>query len=493
MNGPFYSRDSWGEPNDRGRPHGDDRERVADPHPRPIHATLLGWILLGPLAAYAPKDVGTPLALRVRSAETNGEWRALLVAEGFMMSVKLSALILGAMILPAIGLSDAKSNIAQRTVSSVSQQRVSAASVTTSPPHGDTAVTVTAVMASAAKNWRAVPPLDAVALVSNTVGFVAGRGAIYRSASAGRHWRREYAGHDEILGLDMVTPNMGWAWSPYHVLRDVAGHWTLGREPAVGPLHMTDFLSQRVGYGLAGPLTEPAFQDGLTHQEVGDVVVTHDGGRRWTVVRTPFGQAGALLFVSSTHGLAIAHRQLWTTKSGGRTWRRVATLPIAAGIAWSYQWARGPGAAVWILARGANAGLGNLAYSVLKTNLNGTRLRQVFNEGYMDPGDYPKLSPAQSVNFGERAGWLAASPLVGQVAFAGWQTSHLRITLTSARRPRRFLHLVLAGQSANWLFFETPMALAMRPKWMLLVGQGTEHGRLLVSRNQGRTWRAVVP
>ncbi len=408
------------------------------------------------------------------------------------MATRLPAAILGALLLSGTSLINGQGSAAHPSASG-EPYRTAAAHLTAPIHHHYTAVTKTASMTTVAQDWRTVPPLDAVDLVSATTGFVAGASAIYRTTSAGRHWERQYAGPDEIVGMDMVTPNAGWAWSPTHLLRDVAGHWGPVPEPAIGPLHVVDFLNTEIGYGVAGPLTEPAFQDGLAHQTLGDVVVTHDGGLHWSTVRTPFGQAGALLFVSPTRGLAIAHRQLWATTNGGRTWERGAKLPIAGGLPWSYQWSRGPHDVVWILARGANAGLGNRAYTVLQTHLNGGTVQQVFNEGYMYPGDYPELSPTQSVYFGESAGWLAASPSVSQVAFAGWRWPHLRITLTSASAPHNFVHLVLAGPSRNWPFFETATALAVMPGLMLLVGQGPHHGRLLLSTNLGRTWSAVVP
>jgi hypothetical protein len=147
---------------------------------------------------------------------------------------------------------------------------------------------------------------------------------------------------------------------------------------------------------------------------------------------------------------------------------------------------------VWILARGANAGLGNRAYTVLQTHLDGDTVRQIFNEGYMYPGDYPELGPAQSVNFGESAGWLAVSPSSDVMGFVGW-LPNLRITVASATTPQHFVHLVLATASRNWPLFETPIALALMPHLMVLVGQGNHHGRLLLSTNMGQTWSAVVP
>jgi hypothetical protein len=64
----------------------------------------------------------------------------------------------------------------------------------------------------------------------------------------------------------------------------------------------------------------------------------------------------------------------------------------------------------------------------------------MFNEGYMYPGDYPELGPAQSVNFS--AGWLAVSPSSDVMGFVGW-LPNLRITVASATTPQHFVHLVL--------------------------------------------------
>lgn len=121
-------------------------------------------------------------------------------------------------------------------------------------------------------------------------------------------------------------------------------------------------------------------------------------------------------------------------------------------------------------------------------HLDGDTIRQIFNEGYLYPGDYPKLGPAQSVSFGESAGWLAVSPNSDTMGFVGW-LPNLRITVAPAFTPQHFVHLVPATPSRNWPLIEIPIALALMPRLMVLNAQGRHHGRLLLSTNMGKTSR----
>ncbi len=179
-------------------------------------------------------------------------------------------------------------------------------------------------------HWRITTKrrVAAVAAVSARQAWaVGGKGLIIHTSDGGYHWTLQPTGVTVSLHhVFFVDARHGWASGGKTLLRTVDGgrHWAHRREAngAFSGITALEFADTR--HGIA-----------LTNTGSGVILLTSDGGRRWTTTRLPVAKDRPMVVTmeDASRALIIAFSFVpgpattFTTNDGGKTWQPGADLP----------------------------------------------------------------------------------------------------------------------------------------------------------------------
>jgi photosystem II stability/assembly factor-like uncharacterized protein len=206
---------------------------------------------------------------------------------------------------------------------------------------------------------RAAAPLpigltfSAVDFTTPSQGFLAGARAIFATQDGGTAWTRVYRGAADVLGLQMVTGQVGFAWGALQsgataILATTNGGVTW-RE--VGSLDTAasgfTWPTPRVGYAVT------------SHH---GIMKTADGGRTWSALSQP---AVSVSFVSAAKGYALYGPDVYATDNGGASWTAIALVPPGTQVGGGEVRATADGS-VWAYLVGG-AGMSQASYTVFRS------------------------------------------------------------------------------------------------------------------------------
>ncbi len=273
-----------------------------------------------------------------------------------------------------------------------------------------------ASLAAAPFSQLQAPALDAVDLVSDTVGYVGGQGLILKSADGGQTWTKLYASPDNVVSVDAVDAVNVWAATGDYLLRSTDGHSFRRVDPAINAgqngkgISAIDFVNSDQGFILANGVIW-RLTNGANVQPA-----------------TPPGRVDSLSFVDQNTGFATVANVVFKTSDGGESWARIFTAPVAGPDAWQAVIGAGSATNAWFLAYGGDAGLGHDAYVVFHTT-DGNRFTPAMDEGYMSPTAYPTIHLDYSQNIGDRPGPFTVRG-DQDAFFMGWSAVQFLLTRT---------------------------------------------------------------
>jgi len=253
------------------------------------------------------------------------------------------------------------------------------------------ALAVATLCAMRSPAGSATPGLFSGAFVNAQAGWVGGDGAIFATTDGGRHWKRQYAGHDRIDALSFVDARTGWA-AGINPIRgtgvllgttDGGAHWNALAVPA-HPLRSIDFADAHNGIGTSGgSLASLSYGDwGTLPFTGGKIALTRDGGHSWIALDTP--QAADSACMGDTQHAFIAYQaSVQATRDGGRTWHHVLAANIDPYRSWAARVACAGPTVAWVLfetAQATTAGQGR-PYLLYRTTDGGITWQPVLENG----------------------------------------------------------------------------------------------------------------
>jgi photosystem II stability/assembly factor-like uncharacterized protein len=305
-------------------------------------------------------------------------------------------------------------------------------------------------LALAAVLLSPTPPGVSIAFPDALHGWAAGRGGIVATRDGGRSWSLQR--RSAATALSAVDPRRAWALAPGGaLLRTTDGrHW---RRLGKTRLAALGFVSARSGFAL---------------RRDGAVLRSGDSGASWTRV-SGAPRAQALCFGDARRGWLARGGTVWSTVTGGASWRRAALVvsppvPPIPELACRKRTA-------WATFHGG-AAAGSEGYVVFRSR--GRGWRAVYAQ-FMRRG-LPRVDAY--------AGPVSVVP--GGGAFVEGSCGPCGRGTVSVLRPG-------GGRSVLRGFFPGPMAFADRRHGYLLLGSvaGRRRGVVLATRDGGQTWRTV--
>jgi photosystem II stability/assembly factor-like uncharacterized protein len=238
-----------------------------------------------------------------------------------------------------------------------------------------------------------VPPLDTADLVSDTVGYVGGQGAILKSTDGGQTWAKLYTCPDNVVSVDAVDDANVWAATGDYLLHSTDGCSFQGVDPAITAgrdgkgISAIDFVSLDQGYILA------------------DGVIWRLTNGRDVQRATPPGRVDSMSFVDPNHGFAAGANTVYKTSDGGSTWARVFAAPVESPSYWRALIRAGSAENACLMVYGGDAGAGHVGYVVFHTK-DGKHFVPVIDEAYIGQTDYPTVHLDNSRNLVIRPGTI---------------------------------------------------------------------------------------
>ena len=234
-----------------------------------------------------------------------------------------------------------------------------------------------------------IPALAAIQMLTPRLGWAVGSGAIF-TTSDGARWTKQYSSTNEYVGLDFISTTTGWVIG----LHDLLGTTDGGRSwhelgEASQPIRSVHFVSSTQGWGIAGGAGAQLVHGALLPASAGSLVISSDGGRSWTNLKSP-ADPQAVCFSDASQGwLATAAATVYASHDAGQTW--TPSLQMYGHDQGLPSWPRiecaGPGA-LWVLLATGNGAAGHSPY-VAYASVNGMSWRTVMAE----PGTIGALMP----------------------------------------------------------------------------------------------------
>jgi len=234
-----------------------------------------------------------------------------------------------------------------------------------------------------------IPALAAIQMLTPRLGWAVGSGAIF-TTSDGARWTKQYSSTNEYVGLDFISTTTGWVVG----LHDLLGTTDGGRSwhelgEASQPIRSVHFVSSTQGWGIAGGAGAQLVHGALLPASAGSLVISSDGGRSWTNLKSP-ADPQAVCFSDASQGwLATAAATVYASHDAGQTW--TPSLQMYGHDQGLPSWPRiecaGPGA-LWVLLATGNGAAGHSPY-VAYASVNGMSWRTVMAE----PGTIGALMP----------------------------------------------------------------------------------------------------
>ena len=226
----------------------------------------------------------------------------------------------------------------------------------------------------------AVPALASIQMVGPRLGWAVGSHAIF-STTDGIHWTTQFASTEDFVGVDFISSTTGWVVGGQTLLGTTDGGRTwhqLGE--AAELIRSVHFVNATQGWGIAGGNAPLVMHGVLIPISGGTVVVSNDGGRSWTNLKSP-RDPQSVCFSDASHGwLAGASGIVYRSQNGGQAWTQV--LQMARSEPGLNGWARvecaGPSGS-WVQWAPGGAAAGHAPYVVYAT-VNGQSWRTVMAE-----------------------------------------------------------------------------------------------------------------
>ena len=242
-----------------------------------------------------------------------------------------------------------------------------------------------------------VPPLEAVQFVSASQGWAAGAGLVLATSDGGRTWTTQYTGTAKLDQVDFTDAEHGWAVGTNALLRTTDGGatWTALAEPQCQNIESVHFVTQSLGYAVAGGAQ--VWLSGGVPAAVGggELLRTTDGGSHWVRVAGAPAQAQTACFSGPNDGFVGTPGKVWHTTDGGASWSLAFTEPPeSSGVhppapdTTVLECAGGN--AAWALFLGYGAALGHAPYLAYATR-DARNWRAVFEESYIESGARPEV------------------------------------------------------------------------------------------------------
>lgn len=199
--------------------------------------------------------------------------------------------------------------------------------------------------------------LYSVAFASPSIGWVGGNGAIFVTGDGGRHWQRQYTGRVNIYALAFADAVTGWAagmdpiWGNGVLLgtTDGGSHWKKLSEPP-HPLRSMSFADASNGIGIAGgSLARLSLGEWGTQPFIGGrIVLTHDGGRSWSILDTPQAADSACM-TDATHLWMGNQASVQRSIDSGAAWHYALGAAVDPYRNWSARVACADRRTIWAL------------------------------------------------------------------------------------------------------------------------------------------------
>ncbi len=204
----------------------------------------------------------------------------------------------------------------------------SACGLSAAPPHGQSEVSLSAVLKRTPSIAQATLS-DGTPLGISTMqfadarhGWLGGLGVILATSDGGASWHTQFVGSGNVTDFSMLSPTTGFAATSAGLLALNGQTW---RRVGPQPLAAVQFFSELVGYaesevGNGGPVSY-------------SVLKTQDGGASWRTIAA--GPVEAACFFSLQDGIAVSlpssgfGLNIQSTRDGGATWSAGTTLQAA--------------------------------------------------------------------------------------------------------------------------------------------------------------------
>jgi len=206
---------------------------------------------------------------------------------------------------------------------------------------------------------RAAAPLpggmtfSAVDFPTPSQGFVAGANGIFETRDAGTAWTPVYRGPADVLGLQMVSGRVGFAWG---TLQSGATAILATTDGGVSWTQVGSLNTALARLSWATPLVGYA----VTSQHL--IMKTSNGGRTWFALRQA---AFSVSFVSAAKGYALYGPDVYTTNNGGASWTAIALVPPGTQVGGGEVSATRDGS-VWVDLVGGS-GMSQTSYTVFRS------------------------------------------------------------------------------------------------------------------------------
>ena len=225
-----------------------------------------------------------------------------------------------------------------------------------------------------------IPALASIQMVGPRLGWAVGSHAIFTTTD-GSHWTKQFASTEDFVGVDFISSTTGWVVGGHTLLGTTDGGRTwhqLGE--AAELIRSVHFVNATQGWGIAGGNAPLIMHGVLIPISGGTVVVSNDGGRSWTILKSP-RDPQSVCFSDASHGwLAGASGIVYRSQNGGQTWTQA--LKMASSEPGLTGWARvecaGPSGS-WVQWAPGGAAAGHSPYVVYAT-VNGQSWRTVMAE-----------------------------------------------------------------------------------------------------------------
>lgn len=224
-----------------------------------------------------------------------------------------------------------------------------------------------------------------VELISQTEGWIGGKGFILHSKDAGQQWRIQYEGPYEFTSIAFIDPSHGWALGrDMNPTASNTDHRILLKTADGG--NSWDLISELKG------IDEIQFQS--AQRGMAGTLMTIDGGKTWAPVNVPSHLKGYPYFADSTHGWAVTATetefQINKTDDGGISWNPVFNRPLNSPITGAVIRAAQPND-VWAMAVGSS-GMTQTSYSLFHSADNGKNWTPVLVHSTAGGGPAPGFS-----------------------------------------------------------------------------------------------------
>ena len=335
---------------------------------------------------------------------------------------------------------------------------------------------------------------NAVTFANPNTGWIGGKGLILGTTDGGQHFYTEYQGSVDVKGLDALNGSNVWAWGipsneeglstpPNHgallASNNGGSNWRVINLPSQGIVETVDFVSPTVGFIVVGTNWTGA----------GQLYVTSDGGRHWTLRGVP-ARVTAMGFATASDGWIYAENGIvYHTTDGGQHWTQsLSNLPSQIGQG-SLQ-VTGTNSA-WLMVYG-QAGMSQQSYSVFHTT-NGTTWRPVMAVSTAGAGPAPGGAQGAPKGPGSSPGAMAAvnsnsAVVAGTCRACGFGTTSIAATADGGQSWSG------TGPIPGAIGLVVPQGMAFPTPsdgWLLDGSAGASV--LLHSTDGGQSWHEVLP